>query len=258
MTEKSDDQQGPPVADMEALVLRAREFMGRMAGMAGMAKTRQTPFSPDELRSRFALTPRGVKKPEVILAEDCFVELGHPSTASVSTVLVTYRPDLVHHGDVTVAGPDIPDMAAGERRALGQVILVAVDPVVVPDPFSLENAQYLMHRLPGWMVRAVPGRLWVRVGRRQKTAGLSLWAVGSALAVTLMEDFPGVSAAEVLFVTSGQKDVAALEQLALEASILSGKHKKLVLGMDGEVECSELACDTCDEKPVCDNLRDVV
>ncbi len=255
MTQQNEEREGPPVADMEALVARVREFVETRQDIA---RARPAPYSPAELRSRFSLTAHGVKQPEVILAEDCFVELGHPSTASVSTVLLTFRQDLVRHGDVTVVGPDFSGMAAGERRPLGQVILLHVDPARVPDPFSLENAQYLMHRLPGWMARAVPGRLWVRVGKKQRAAGLSLLAVGSALCATLAEDFPGVRAAETLFITSGLPDVAALDQIALEASILSGKHKKLALGMDGEVECTDLACDTCDEKPVCDNLRDVV
>jgi hypothetical protein len=52
--------------------------------------------------------------------------------------------------------------------------------------------------------------------------------------------------------------VEALSQVSTEAAILSGRHKKLVLGVDGEVECRELNCETCDEKPVCDGLRDIV
>ena len=49
----------------------------------------------------------------------------------------------------------------------------------------------------------------------------------------------------------------SLTQIAVEADILSGHHKKLILGADGKIECSELNCEICDEKPVCDNLRDI-
>jgi hypothetical protein len=61
-----------------------------------------------------------------------------------------------------------------------------------------------------------------------------------------------------VFVTSSNDDVQALAQIATEAGILAGRHKKLVLGVDGDVECFELNCKTCDEKPVCDSLRDIV
>ena len=48
----------------------------------------------------------------------------------------------------------------------------------------------------------------------------------------------------------------------LERVILGQKQPERVhlveLGIDGEVECSELNCETCAEKPVCDSLRDIV
>jgi hypothetical protein len=71
-------------------------------------------------------------------------------------------------------------------------------------------------------------------------------------------DFSAVQSTEVVFVTRSEEDVEALRQIATEANILSGRHKKLFLGADGDIECSELNCETCDEKPVCDSLRDVV
>ncbi|MBW2527774.1 MAG: hypothetical protein JRI23_26575 [Deltaproteobacteria bacterium] len=39
---------------------------------------------------------------------------------------------------------------------------------------------------------------------------------------------------------------------------MAGHHKKLSLGVDGELECSDLDCDSCDEQEVCDSLRDVI
>ena len=82
--------------------------------------------------------------------------------------------------------------------------------------------------------------------------------VGSALIAAYTHDFEGVEGVEVVFVTSSSADVEALSQISTEASILAGRHKKLVLGVDGEVECRELNCETCDEQPVCDSLRDIV
>jgi len=108
------------------------------------------------------------------------------------------------------------------------------------------------------MVRSLPGRLWIRISKQALAAGMSLQIVGSALINAYLLDFPKILSIEVLFITSGQSDVEALEGIRTEADILSGRHKKLVLNIDGQVECTELACDTCEEKPVCDNLKDVV
>jgi hypothetical protein len=39
--------------------------------------------------------------------------------------------------------------------------------------------------------------------------------------------------------------------------VLSGQHRKLVLREQGVAECDDLDCDSCDERDVCDALRDV-
>lgn len=157
-----------------------------------------------------------------------------------------------------MVGPDLDGLSASGSRPFGQVVMLAAKPGSVPDPFALDSAQYLLHRLPGYAVRSVPGKLWVRVSRKGRQAGLTLAVVGAALIAAYTEDFEEVEAAEVVFVTSSISDVEALSEIAVEARILSGRHKKLFLGADGEIECRELSCDTCEEKPVCDNLRDIV
>ena len=243
------------VGDMAPLISRVREFLAERQDRIDI---RRASCDGRALEERFGFTARRKGRPEVILASDTAVELGHPSTASQAAVLLTFQPDLLEHGRITVAGPDLDGMEDGAPHPFGQVVMLAVERDRVPDPFEIDNTQYLMHRLPGYMVRSVPGRLWARVGRAGRAAGLTLDTLGSALIAAYGEEFEGVLAAEVLFITSSREDVEAMSVVAAEARILSGRHKKLVLGIDGEVECTELECDTCEEKPVCDNLRDIV
>ena len=245
----------PAMADMAALVRRVREFADQHRDICTVHDA--IPDAETMCRD-FGYTPRGQGRAEVILAQDCAAELGHPSTASHAILLCTPLPGLVHSGRVIVAGPDIGAMKPGAPAAFAQVVMLHVDPQRQPDPFDLDNAQYLMRRLPGWSVRTVPGKLWVRVGGKAAQAGLDLRVAGAALIQTYEVEFPGVLGAEVLFVTSSARDVEALRPVAVEASILAGRHKKLVIGESGNVECTELNCETCDEKVVCDNLRDIV
>ncbi len=247
---------GNQIADMAPLVRRMREFLG---DRESQSTTVPAPFDIDALRNRFGFADRKKGRPEVILAEDVAVELGHPATASGTVVLITVEPDLVHQGRITIVGPDLDTMNNEQsHHPIAQVVVLAVHPGHMPDPFEVENAQFLMNRLPGYMVRSVPGRLWVRVSKKGRARGLTLEAVGSALISSYIRDFESVERAEVVFVTSSREDVEALSQVTAEAAILAGRHKKLVLGLDGEIECPELECETCDDKPVCDNLRDVV
>lgn len=248
-------REGPPLGDMAPLILRLRELLVEREDRTA---SRPAPLDAEALRRRFGFTDRGQGRPEIILSEDVAVELGHPATTSRAVVLATFDPDLVFEGRVTVVGPDVGEIDPGRRTPLGQAVILALRPDDVPDPFELESTQFLTNRLPGFMVRSVPGKLWVRISRKARDAGMTLETVGAALVAAYTGAFPGVRKAEAVFITSSNEDVEALGRIAAEAAILAGRHKKLVLGVDGDVECSSLDCDACQEKPVCDSLRDIV
>ena len=252
---ESDSSHQNQVADMAPLVKRMREFLDERQNDT---VTSTAPYDTANLVRRFGFTDKKKGKPEIIVKEDVARELGHPSTASRAMVLLTFQPEKVCHGQISILGPDVDAMVGGEGYPLAQVVILAIDPDQVPDPYEMENTQFLMNRLPGYMVRSVPGKLWVRISKKGRTAGLTLKAVGSALIAAYVNDFKGVEKAEIIFVTRDKRDVDALGPVAAEADILAGRHKKLVLGLDGEVECTELNCETCEEKPVCDDLRDIV
>ena len=243
------------VGDMAPLIQRMRKFLADHG-----EETRRYHASSELLcvDNEQRSSQRKEGGPDVVLAEDTAVELGHPLTPSLAMVLTCYQPGLVRHGEISILGPDVDEIEAGDRRPFAQIVMLSVRDGDAPDPFEIDTTQYLIRRLPGYMVRSVPGKTWVRISREARAAGLTIKTVGSALIGAYMHDFEAVEKAEIAFVTSCGKDVEALSQIAHEASILAGKHKKLVLGVDGEVECRELNCETCNDKPVCDNLRDIV
>jgi CO dehydrogenase/acetyl-CoA synthase beta subunit len=243
------------IADMAPLVGRVREFLAERTDETASC---DAPYDLSALSERFGFSEKRKGRPEVILGEDVAVELGHPSTASQVLVLLSHQPELVQAGRISIVGPDLDAMEDGGRHPFAQVVMLAVKPGETPDPFETDNTQYLMHRLSGYMVQSVPGRLWVRISKAGRAAGLTLKTVGSALIAAYTHDFEVIEGAEVVFVTSSSDDVNALSQLSTEVNILAGRHKKLALGVDGEVECQDLNCDTCDEQPVCDSLRDIV
>jgi len=241
--------------DMAPLVRGIGDFVDERSGRASVM---EACIDTDTLEENFGYSPPGGRGADIVLAEDTAVELGHPSTRSLAVLLLTAESVLVRDRRVTLVGEDIGQLESGVKRPFAQVVMLHVDENALPDPFILDNAQFLMNRLPGYMARSVPGKLWVRISRRAHAAGLGFREIASALHDVFAGRTQGVSAAEFLFVTSSAADVDALLPLKTEADVLAGKHKKLVLGAGGEIECTELNCETCDEKPVCDNLRDIV
>jgi len=244
------------LVEMAPLMESMRACMAPRA--AEMSRWTIESFDMEVFSRRTGFTARRSGKPEVVLAPDVALELGHPSTASRPILLTTERPGLVRPGSVSLLGPDLDQATPGERRPFAQVVMLALRCDSTPDPFELDGAQFLINRLPGYMVRSMPGRLWVRVSKEGRKRGLTLHTVAQALTAAYMCDFEEVEGVEILFVTSSVADVEMLAPIALEANVISGRHKKLLLSAEGDLECSELSCETCEEKPVCDDLREIV
>lgn len=203
---------------------------------------------------RAGLVPRGQGRPEVVLAGDVACELGAPDTESRTAIIVTRSPGLVSPNTVSVFGYDLNEHRG--KLPFAQVLMIESAPETWPDPFDLDRAQYLTHRLRGFMTRSVPGRLWIRVSNSAIVRGLRLRDVGASL-ITACLEVPAVRGVEVVLAT----DAAVVESLApvcLEAEVLSGRHRKLALSVDGQLDCEDLSCETCEERPVCDGLRDML
>lgn len=245
-------------ARFDRQINRVREIVGEWGDAV---RVWRAPFVDEEGRRAFmrraGLSARMSGRATIVPADECAVELGAPRAANVNMVLWTTEESLVKDGEIRLMGPD---MARSGKVSwpYAQVIFVALSDPDNVDPFQLESAQYLSNRLPGFMVRTVPGRLWARVSRDAIAAGMDFARLGGALIAAYRDDFPEVTAVETLFVTLDDDHVRALEPVAAEARIVLGKNKKLVLVGDGEYECSDLDCDDCDEQETCDEVRDIV
>ncbi|MBW2408942.1 MAG: hypothetical protein JRF72_04025, partial [Deltaproteobacteria bacterium] len=184
-----------PFVDMFPLVQRVRNFlMQRQESIT----TSDDPLKIDVLNQKFGFSVLGKNKPEVILARDVAVELGHPSTASSAIVLITQKPQCLVNGQISVVGPDLHEMDRKVINPFAQVVMLSINKDNPPNPFHLGNTQYLFHRLPGYMVRSVPGRLWVRISNKGMQKGMRLTTVGSALIAAYTNDFAAVESIEIV------------------------------------------------------------
>jgi len=253
----TDEQpQRPAFADMAPLVSRLETWLTTRT--APPSEVRAGSFDRQAFATRVGYWPRGRGSPQVIVGEDVALDLGHPRTASESVVLLTTAVDAVVHGRIRWLGSDLPELPLRSEHAYAQVVILRSRADALPDPFAVEAAQYLTHRLDGYMVRSVPGRLWVRISRAARARGLDFETVGRALVASFTDGFPEIDAVEVVFVTGSVGDVRALGPIAAEARVMAGSHRKLLLAPDGDFECDDLDCDSCQDKPVCDGLREVV
>lgn len=197
--------------------------------------------------------PREKRRASVVLAGDTALELGAPGTPSVCRALWTRAPGLVTDR-VYVLGE------AGGVAASSSLLLLAL--VELPeglDPLEspVAGVLHLTHRLPWVMTRSLSGRLWIRVHRRA-AAAFSLGALAQTVRAAYAAERPEIARVDVVVAAGEDALVRAFEPLAAAAGVVDGEHQRLRWEADGEISCSDLDCRTCDEKPVCDTIREVI
>jgi CO dehydrogenase/acetyl-CoA synthase beta subunit len=191
----------------------------------------------------------------IILQEDAFVELGNPSIASSSFVVWSDELSAVVDGRITCIGPDI-QQSEGQSLPFGQVMIVSGTELEEAHYPELERTQYTSDQIEGYMLRSVPRRVWSRVSKEAAARGFCFETLGRALMSVFRGKHPLLEATEVVFVTSSKEDVVQLDGIGADVRRFTGELKKLVRQQDESYECMEYDCDTCDDKPVCDSIRE--
>lgn len=234
--------------DFAAPIRRVRELLD---GWQDRVRTARV-GDPDHGRD-LAPPPEGTA--DIVVGERVAAELGQPPAPSHALVLTTVDGALVKDGRVSVVGPDLDAARPAECLALAQVVMAAHAPGQCPDRVDLERARFLADRIPGVMVRAMPGRLWMRLDHGALERGVRLETIGRFLVQVHREQFPGLTGVEVALVTGA--DVGQLDTVAADARVLAGRIHKLAAVSAGVYECADLDCESCADRGTCDALRDV-
>jgi acetyl-CoA synthase len=177
---------------------------------------------------------------QIILKEDVGVELGNPETASDS--ILVWTEDLeIEDGVIAIVGPDL---SKGKNMHLpfAQILIFKGH---FEDEYECYKKLRRLQRdvnLDGYMLRATPQRLWVRVSKEALDRGFSLGNLGRAL-IDKFKKESYIKAVQVVFVTSSKE--------VKELGDISNRVKRIVGAMNKMVEELSLDCNTCDYQGVC-------
>jgi CO dehydrogenase/acetyl-CoA synthase beta subunit len=244
--------------DMETFELnlsRVRKYIEEKRALGRKIKEIEFDTEGDKLTQGLPVNVGAQEKPNLILKEDTFVELGNPSVASCAFVLWSDDTSHVKDGRITLIGPDIQE-SKGESLPFGQILIVGGIELKSEHYLDLERIQFASDQIEGYMLRSIPRRVWSRVSKEAAARGFSFETLGRALMTLFSRKMPLIQATEVLFVTSSKEDVNQLDEIATTVRKFSGELKKLILQDDGAYECTDYRCTTCDNQDVCDAIRE--
>lgn len=197
--------------------------------------------------------------------EDVFVELGSPQHESVSYIVISPYSE-IHDGRITLIGPDIPQ-SEGKELNFGQVLLISGSNIPDLEYKEMERALFHLQNLEGFMIRAIPNKLWARVNREAVQHGFSFETLGKALMIMYRQQFRSIEAMEIVFLTTDTP------QDFLELRVIGSEVRKKYLKIYSDSLKTRLAeltekqrtdcdnpwsCEECDYNEVCDEIQDIV
>jgi CO dehydrogenase/acetyl-CoA synthase beta subunit len=187
------------------------------------------------------------KNKTLVLGQDTAVELGNPKTAATSCLLWTNDETSIQNRRISILGPDLSDLKE-PQAPFGKIVLIAGEGFNEENSYeryrALEKVRYNVF-LTGYMMRGAVQfqREWSRVSMEALNKGFSLKTLGSALMDQYFElDF--VRSVEIVFITSGNEDVLAMNDVTTNAMNIIGAMNKMTKEMS-------LDCDTCEYVEVC-------
>jgi len=213
--------------------------------------------TPDEIMNSLPIKLGRGASSGIHLRSNTHVELGSPLAGSCSHLLWTNKTTLVRDGRITVIGPDIPE-SAGKSLPFGQILLLAGEGLGPKDHERLQQAPIIGDRIEGYMLKSTSDYLWARVNKDVAARGFNFEILGKALISLIKSRTPGISAVEILFVTSSKEDVKELASVASEVNGVGSNILKEAWKERGfDTEC-DFDCASCHDEQVCDDIREVI
>ena len=206
-----------------------------------------TPFMPQ---------PDGNRRSSIVLADETSIELGSSANRSVSMLLWTSDVDKVPEG-IWVAGNDF-NRAKSASVSYAQCVICALGEKADPMDPRLVGLKNLTNRIPGFMTRSLPGKLWIRIGHDLIRRGFSASLLGQCLYDAHREYSPDILKISVIVAVENPLILELLEAIAADARTISATNTRRRLEQNNDFSCDELNCDACGERAACDTLRDVV
>jgi CO dehydrogenase/acetyl-CoA synthase beta subunit len=207
-------------------------------------------------RISFRFKDEKIKKASVVTADEAALELGSPTHRTVSTLLWTKQSGLIGNS-IRTSGRDFPAMKESPV-SFAQVVMVELKSEFDPTGPNIQTISNLTNRIPGYMTRSIPGKIWIRIHRDLMAKGFSLYSLGQCLVQAYRESISGLRSIEVVLVADNPGLVECFVPIHNRSRVIYGENKKLALEADGTISCEDLNCEDCDEKSACDTIRDVI
>ena len=241
----------------DTYILKMGEYVEDMRAQGRRITVFNAPVSIVKLKEGLPVRVGPNANPGIILREDTYVELGNPEAGSCAFILFTDKPELVNDGRITVIGQDITD-SANKSLPFGQVLLMGGTELGDKEYEELKHIGFIGDQIEGYMVRSYTRSIWSRVSKDAAAKRFCLESLGKALMSIYRSGNTKIQSMEAFFITSGRDDINRLDNIATQVQKIIREIVRETWKIRGyDIDCAN-DCSSCDDKPVCDDIREVL
>jgi CO dehydrogenase/acetyl-CoA synthase beta subunit len=245
------------MAVFDLYIKKVEDFINDLGKKGRSVKSFKVPSPPVSLIENMPVKVGKNASQGIILRQDTFVELGNPEAGSSAFMLLTDDISLINDGKITLIGPDISE-SGGKSLPFGQIVIIGGKELADKDHESLQHSGFVGDQIEGYMVRSLPQNIWSRVSKDAAIKGFDFESLGKALMSIYKEGNSKIEAMEIVFITSSKEDIKQLEEISVQVQKISREIVKENWKIKGyDIDCV-LDCDSCQDKPVCDDIREVL
>ncbi|MBQ0059126.1 MAG: carbon monoxide dehydrogenase [Lachnospiraceae bacterium] len=190
---------------------------------------------------------------DIIMRSDMAYELGGGTKEALSALTLTEDQSLVPCDQVLVVGDDLPNISQDRAYARLAIVRVRADSLGEGDRMynNIRGIEYVRYRVrpSGYMVRisSSNAREPVRIAKKALAEGLSFAHVGAHYLKAYHQN-PLIEAVKLIFITDEAYDYKNLKALIL-------KNEAITRTIDHALKDLKMDCNTCKEKPLCDEIE---
>jgi CO dehydrogenase/acetyl-CoA synthase beta subunit len=180
--------------------------------------------------------------------------LGTPGTESYFHILWQKQTGLIGN-DLYIAGVDLQNLKKSKEFLLYVMIEINSYDLFKDKAVSAKN---ISRKLNGIMVKGLRDKIWFRISKKLSEKGFDLYSLGQAVSRNFFEHMPDIAHMDVIIAADHPDIIGFFRSIHHTIGIIEGNNRKLKWVEDGVISCDDLNCNTCDEKPGCDIIKDIV
>jgi CO dehydrogenase/acetyl-CoA synthase beta subunit len=197
----------------------------------------------------------------VLLEEETQLRLGNSKNPTVLSVICQNNSNGIHHGRITLIGPDLGSIH-NKENLFGLIVIIGGSKINSENVNRLRSTIYISDQIEEFELGSNLKQRRFKIGKGIYNRGISFEHIGEAI-IKLFLDYHKdlIESIEIIIITKGEslvKDLLEIDKIVQKDYIESMKTKINKYAKQRDDCDFDWECKTCDYQHVCDEIRQIM